>query len=140
MLTIQNRGQAIAHTNYWDSDHARRGYLYLTWNAGAARLLIPDVAKPLLHDMKNAQEVIVSRGPWTAHDHRDALELLWEDHTDTPFAIHLVAEQTDRLLPETDQGSGFVVTAWTRGGCKARWPGRYRVVDAIPCLQPWTTN
>lgn len=140
MLTIENRGQAIAKTNYWDSDHAQAGYLYLTWNAGASRLLIPDSQKPMLREMKSAREVIVSRGPWSAQGGRDALELLWEDDSDAPFCLHLVAEQTDRLLPDTDQGGGFVITAWTRGGLKQRWPGRYRTVDQIPCLQPWTAH
>ncbi|WP_252178334.1 hypothetical protein [Endozoicomonas sp. 4G] len=65
-------------------------------------------------------------------------ELMWEDGTDYPFAVHLVAEQTDRLIPDTQQGAGFDVAAWTRGGLKARWPGRYRVVDAIPDLRPWS--
>ena len=140
MLTISNKGQALADTTYWDSDHARAGLLYLTWNAGAARLLIPDTAKPMLREMKGAREVIVSRGPWTDQGNRDALELLWEDGSNEPFCVHLVAEQTDRLIPEYQQGGGFVVTAWTRGGLKARWPGKYRVVPQIPDLTPWSVQ
>lgn len=140
MLTIVNQGQAIASTNYWDSAHARAGYFYLSWNAGAARLLVPDAQKSALREMRVAQYVIVSRGPWSDQGGRDALELLWEDGTDTPFAIHLVAEQTDRWVPESDQGSGLVVTAWTRGGLKGRWPGRYRVVPRIPCLDAWSSH
>ncbi|MBK1719215.1 hypothetical protein [Thiocystis violacea] len=140
MFIIENRGQAIARTNYWGSDHARNGYLYLTWNAGAARLLVPDAAKAILRDMTGAREVLISRGPWPDQGGREALELLWEDDSDSPFAIHLVAEQTDRLIPEEQQGGGFAVAVWTRGGMKGRWPGRYRIVEAIPCLNPWTIN
>lgn len=140
MLIIENRGQAIAATNYWDSDHAKAGYFYLSWNAGAARILVPDVYKPALRDMRGAKYVIISRGPWTEQGGRDALELLWEDGSDSPFAIHLVTEQTDRLVPETDQGAGLTVTAWTRGGQKGRWPGRYRLVPRIPCLDAWSAH
>lgn len=140
MLEIRNQGQAIASTNYWDSEHARAGYFYLSWNAGAARLLVPDSQKAVLREMKGAREVIISRGPWIDQGGRDALELLWEDGSDSPFSIHLVAEQCDRLIPDTDQGGGFVVTAWTRGGLKDRWPGRYRVVPEIPCLEPWQAH
>ena len=64
--------------------------------------------------MQGAREVIVSRGPWVAQGRRDAVELLCEDDSDSPFCLHLVAEQCDRLLPETDQGGGFGVIAWTR--------------------------
>jgi hypothetical protein len=140
MLIITNHGQALADTNYWDSEHARAGLLYLSWNAGAGRLLIPDAAKSYLREMCSAREVIVSRGPWTDHGGRDALELLWEDNSNNPYCIHLVTEQTDRMLPDTDQGGGFVITAWTRGGLKGRWPGRYRVVPRLPDLSQWTNH
>ncbi len=43
---------------------------------------------------------------------RDALELLFEDNTDCPFSIHLVTEQCDRLVPETDQGAGWLPLAY----------------------------
>ncbi len=88
----------------------------------------------MLRELRGAREVIVSRGPWVSQGGRDALELLWEDGSAAPFAVHLVAEQTDRLIPAYQQGGGFVVTARTRAGQKGRWPGRYRVVAEIPCL------
>lgn len=78
----------------------------------------------------------VSREPWIDQGGRDALELLWEDKSDEPFVLHLVAEQTDRLIPDTQQGGGFVVTAWTRAGQKGRWPRRYRTSVATPILSP----
>lgn len=140
MLTIENQGQAIANTNYWDSDHARAGYCYLSWNAGAGRLLLPDGLKVMLPEMRGAKYVIVSRGPWREQGGREALELLFEDGGDTPFCIHLVAEQCDRMIPETDQGGGFVIAVWSRGGMKLRLPGKYRVVDEIPCLQAWSEH
>jgi hypothetical protein len=139
-MIIQNRGQSILTTDYWDSDHARAGYCFLSWNAGSGRVLIPDSQKALLREMKTAREVIVSRGSWHDQDGREALELMWEDDSDAPFCLHLVAEQCDRLLPDTDQGGGFVIAAWTRGGLKGRWPGRYRRVERIPYLEPWTTQ
>jgi len=140
MIKIGNRGQAIISTNYWDTEHASAGYFYLSWNAGAARLLVPDLQKPVLREMKNAREVIVSRGPWPEQGGREGLELLWEDGSDEPYCIHLVAEQCDRLIPETDQGGGFTVIAYTRGGEKGRWPGRYRIVPEIPWLRPWEAH
>jgi hypothetical protein len=63
MFEIINQGQSIQSTTYWDTDHARAGYFYLSWNAGTARLLVPDIQKPLLREMQGTREVIVSRGP-----------------------------------------------------------------------------
>ncbi len=48
MFFIENEGQAVAGTDYWQSVQAQAGYVYLSWNAGAARLLVPDAAKHLL--------------------------------------------------------------------------------------------
>lgn len=140
MLTIQNQGQAIVQTNYFDMEQARKGFFYLSWNAGAGRLLVPDAHIGLIPDMAAAEYVIVSRGPWRAQGNRDALELVFEDRSDSPFAIQLMAEQTDRLLPEQSQGGGFVILLQTRQGTHATLPGRYRVVPEIPCMEPWCAH
>lgn len=140
MLTIKNQGQTIVETNFFDLEQAKKGFFYLSWNAGAARLLVPDAHIDLVQDMKVAEFVIVSRGPWREQGNRDALELLFEDHSDIPFVIQLMAEQTDRLLPEEDQGSGFVVIVQTRQGAQATLPGRYREVAEIPCMEPWRAH
>jgi hypothetical protein len=139
-VRIENAGQRIIETDYWDSEHAQRGLMYLTWNAGAARLLLPDGIKGELREMRGARYVIISRGPWHEQGGRDALELLFEDGSDAPYVVHLVAEQTDRLLPEDNQGGGFAVTVWTRGGEKLRLPGKYREVETLPCLEPWSVQ
>lgn len=140
LFDIRNRGQTLVSTTYWDTEHARNGSFYLTWNAGAARLLVPEARAPMLREVARAREVILSRGPWVERGGRDALELLWEDDSDSPFALCLVAEQCDRLLPDAEQGGGFPVVAWARDGEKGRWPGRYRVVARVPWLRPWSAH
>lgn len=140
MLTIGNKGQAIADTNYWGSEHASKGLVFLSWNAGAGRLLIPDCQKPMLREMRSAKHVIVSRGPWTEQGGREALELLFEDGSESPFCIHMLEEQCDRRLPSTEQGGGFYIAVWTRGGMKLRLPGKYREVKQIPCMLPWNEH
>lgn len=134
-IIIGNEGQAIKQTNYWHTKHAAAGLVFLSWNAGAARLLVPESASNLLAEMKGAQYVIISRGKYAD---RDALEILFEDGSDAPFCIHIMAEQSDRMLPENDQGGGFVVTVWSPDGQKYGYNGKYRVVEALPCLDPWS--
>lgn len=140
MIEIHNSGPFITWTNYWDTPHAARGHFYLSWNGGAARLLVPDVCLPMLADMRTGREVIISRGPWPEGRKPDAFELLFEDGSNSPFAIHLGAEQTDRSLPTTDQGGGFEFVAYARTGRVHRWPARYREVARIPCLEAWTSH
>ena len=136
-ILITNDGPLLTSTNYWDIEHARAGLCYLTWNAGAARLLIPDSLLDELPAMKVCSYVIVSRGPWPAQGDRDGVELLFEDHGDEPFSLCLSSEQTDRLLPATDHNAHFALTGWTRTGQAFAHAGRYRVVAQVPCLEPW---
>lgn len=77
MFFIENEGQAVARTDYWQSVQAQAGYVYLSWNAGAARLLVPDAAKHLLREMRGAEYVIPGKyrvvenlpdvSPWSEH-------------------------------------------------------------------------
>ncbi|MGF7007942.1 hypothetical protein [Shinella sumterensis] len=137
MLEIENDGQAILSTNYWSSDFAARGLAYLTWNAGAARLLIPAIRRAWLRDMEGADSVIISVGPWSAARGKEGVELLFEDHSDSPFALHLSQEQTDRLLPASEVGKLFKVIVLCEHDDALHFPGLFRRVPAIPFLKPW---
>ncbi|MBI5815902.1 MAG: hypothetical protein HZB29_09865 [Nitrospinae bacterium] len=140
MIILQNDGAAVSGTNYWDSDPARAGYCYLSFNAGAARLLVPPPLEPAIGAMSTARLVIISRGAWPERERRDAYEVLFEDGSNNPYCIHLGAEQSDRLLPVEDHGADILVIVYARGGERLRLPGKYRIVDAIPCLKPWETR
>ena len=66
MFFIENEGQAVAGTDYWQSVQAQAGYVYLSWNAGAARLLVPDAAKHLLREMRGLSTSSSVRERWMA--------------------------------------------------------------------------
>jgi hypothetical protein len=140
VICIGNRGQAIASTNYWDCQAAKDGIFYLSWNAGAARLLVPDCQKHYVKEMRSAKHVVISRGPMPQHGRSIGLELLFEDNSDQPFVLMIPEDASDRRLPKTDQGSEFFITVWTRGGQKLRLPCRYREVEALPCLKAWASH
>ncbi len=138
MLEITNDGPLITATNFYDSEYAAKNLYFLSWNAGAGRLLVPDSRISDVKEMRTATYVIVSRGPWPERGRSEGIELLFEDGSDTPFCLHLSSpEQTDRLLPDVEQGGGFEVVAWSRQGRLATWPGKYRKVPLIPCLDAW---
>jgi|SRR4030042_65454 hypothetical protein len=136
-LTVENDGQAIVSTNYWQSDYAKRGFFYLTINAGAFRLLVPPSREGELADMLTASEVIVSRGPWPEHGKHDALELLFEDYSDSPYSLHITSDQVDRMPADADRHKTFVFAVWVQTGKVKEMPGRYRKVKYVPWLEPW---
>ncbi|WP_374834255.1 hypothetical protein [Paenochrobactrum pullorum] len=139
MITIGNQGQKIVTTNFWESELADRGYCYLSLNAGAARLLVPSSVKNLVREMKTAKYVVISRGPWPQANAEDALELLFEDHSDEPFCLHMTISQIQSLPSDAWLGEPFDLTVWTKLGQKLRIRAKYRKVPQIPYLKPWTT-
>ena len=142
-IRVDNRGPEIAATNYWTTPHAAQGLAYLTANAGTMRVLLPDaIAQDVLAAIKTSRLVILSRGPWTARGVRDAVEILLEDDSESPYALHVDARQTERLWGPADDGReipcSFWVPAPAEGARKAaELPCRLRHVDEIPCLRSW---
>jgi hypothetical protein len=137
-LQIKNHGQAIVASNYWDSELANDGNAFLSVNAGAFRLMLPDNQLAALADMRTGKLVIISRGPWPAQQRDDAIEVLFDDDSDSPFAIHIGTEQIDRLPLDANVGQQVTCTVWTRGPNLAlSLPARYRRSERLPDLRPW---
>jgi len=110
-FTFQNDGQILQYTNYFDSPEAQAGEFYLTWNAGVARLLVPDNQKYLLPEMRTAKcvEIIIIEC---------GLQIIFDDKTDMPFAIVIAKEQTDRVLSKSEVGKKCLFSVYIRLGEK----------------------
>jgi len=108
MIQIGNKGPDIASTNYWTTEHAARGFCYLSANAGTWRLLVPKVAEHLLPEMRTGNRVTIeksiqARGCW---------DLVFEDGSSSPFALTIDRRQVDRTI--TPGQCRFAV--WTESG------------------------
>ena len=142
MIEIHNNGQDILSTNYWQTEHSERGYLYCSINAGCFRLLIPPAQESQIPEMQTAREVIVSRGAWPEAGKLEAIEIMFEDDSDSPYCLHLGSEQLDQLPLDADrdrpgQPPRWKFSAHTRAGKAFELPCRYRVVKKIPYLKPF---
>lgn len=141
-IRVQNAGPDIVATNYWETDLPGRGLVYVSVNARCFRILMPDEFP--LDDLRLARMVVVSRGPWPSEALPDAVEILFDDGTASPFALHVSPGQIDRLPPPADSGRADLTRAiWTsgpNGPAKAlSFPAGYRTVARIPSLAPWET-
>ena len=136
-LIIENDGALIRQTNYWDSPMARNGKVFLTWNAKTGRLLLPDSQLNCLGEIRTASSVIVTRGPWPEVGKAEALEILFEDGSNSPFCFHIGSEQTDRLPPKSEHGRDISFTVWSRSALEVSLPAKFRMAPRIPCLDPW---
>ena len=143
MLRIENHGPLIVATNYWDLPEERLGKVLVSPNAGAFRVLLPRVAEPSLEDMKAGRECLVSRGPCPGMGLPDATEILFDDGTNSPFALHLSVAAWTTLPDPADVAKEWVLTAWTapRRGKPHKAlerPCWYRLSDLLPDLRPRT--
>jgi len=141
LLQIENHGPLLVASNFWESEQEAAGKFYLSTNAGAFRLLVPRSQEAAIAEMTTGKEVVVSRGPWPAVKRQDGLELLFDDFSDSPYALHLSIEAADRLPLDEDAGKEWLFTAWSaprrgRPHQVLQRPCWYRRVARIPCLQP----
>ncbi len=137
MLQIKNLKSSIISTNYWSTDYAMYGYYFLSINAGAFRLLVPDQHIKVIKEFATAEYCIISKGPAIAPASDFTLELLFEGHTQTPYMLCLSSEQVDRVPGKTDEGRCFPLTIWKNPCQKViEMDAYFRVVNRIPYLEP----
>lgn len=134
MIYVNNNGPELVATNYF---HQPIAPVYCSVNAGAIRILLPSLLEPYLRVMRTGKYVIITRGAWPAEGRSEGVELLFEDDTDEPFALHLGAESFDNLPGDPGDGE-WVVSVWTEGCIKRlQLPARWRRETLIPFMQPW---
>ncbi len=139
---FKNDGPELLETNYWDLEHAKKGYLHLSINAGCFRLLLPKAAGVSEEEMKSCSVVLVTRGPWPSEGKLDALEILFEDYSESPFMIHLSSQQCERMPLDSDrdrpgQNPKWMFALYNEEGKVFECPARYRKAKRIPYMKAW---
>jgi hypothetical protein len=122
LLQIKNDGPNIVETNFWDSDFAVRGLLYLSANAGVLRLLVPDSQLQYLAEMRTGRSAAIERSMFS----RTAVDIVFNDGTQTPFSVAIEPQQTDRTLKPGEA----TLAVWTRAGKQLELPCRIQPLPA----------
>lgn len=140
IIEISNSGPLIVSTNYWQSELCAKGMCCLSLNARAFRLLLPEALEEAIPDMATGKIAIISR---PRNPCRYDLEIMLDDGSESPYAIHLSAGQVINWPTREDDGrDDLEFTVWTKprrdGGPHQalRRPAAYRSVPSIPCLRP----
>jgi hypothetical protein len=108
MVTIENDGPLIRATNYWQTKHAAMGLCYLSGNAGAWRLLVPQRSENLLDEMCTGTRATIEPSIRL----ESCWDIVFEDGSDSPFSLTLDRRQVDRAM---DPGE-CRLTVWTELG------------------------
>jgi hypothetical protein len=141
MIITENHGPLIVSSTYWQSDLAAAGKLFVSVNAGAVRILVPPQQRELIEAARQSRYAVLSRGPWPDVGAAEAVEILFEDGSENPFALHLTPKSFDALPGEPEAGREWTVSLWTEKKGKAHRSVErichWRRVARIPCLEPW---
>lgn len=141
MIATQNHGPLILSSSYWGSEEERAGKIFCSTNAGAVRLLVPASKRELIEAARGSRYAILSRGPWPAAGLAEAVEILFEDHTDTPYVIQLSPESFDLVPAEPPTGREWVIALWDLKKGKphkaVERPCHWRRVPQLPWMKPW---
>jgi hypothetical protein len=139
MIQISNHGPLILSTNYWDSELAQAGKLFVSVNAGAIRVLLPPSRYGDLQDMRAGKACVLSRGPWPEQQLAEGIELMWDDGSEAPYALFLTPESFDMLPGEPQGGREWICAVYVaKDGRPHKSLERrchWRRVERIPCLE-----
>jgi hypothetical protein len=138
-IYLRNDGAKLLETNYWTTSYAGRGFCYLSPLGGALRLLIPEAQRAAIQEMRNAKYVIASFGFWPEAD-TEGVELLFEDDSSEPFALHLPVTLMERQIGSSDMGREVPFLAYSPAGLEFEMRVKLRRVPALPCLAAWEAS
>jgi len=135
MIIIQNKGPEIVKTNFWETEWNEAGRFYLSGHAGAFRLLVPDEHFHWHSEIQKAKEVVITQGIDRIQK-KEMVEILFDDHTNSPIVLGLAKVQTDWIGNSRPEGYPFFVYL---EGCflVARFTCYCRQAKTLPCLKPW---
>jgi len=139
-IVTDNRGKLIVSSTYWGSEYEKAGKVFVSVNAGAIRVMVPTTMHKAVDDWRAAKYAILSRGPWPEQSLPEAVEILWEDGSDNPYALHLPRESFDHLPSEPPAGRDWLITVWQlKEGKPHKALERtcyWRRVERLPWLKP----
>jgi len=59
MITVANDGPLLASTDYWQTEHAAKGLVYMTGNARAWRMLVPAAMADQLAEIRTGLPCLI---------------------------------------------------------------------------------
>lgn len=112
-MMIMNDGKILVDTDYWDGEMARRGLCFMSGNAGAWRLLVPDCLRDYLEEMNTTNYVEIELRKISGRN----MALIWfEDGSQTPFHLGIETRAIDRHIDRTNVEQPLMI--YTRDGLK----------------------
>lgn len=107
-ITIENEGPVITGTNFFESELNDAGKFFVSLNAGAVRLLVPDtMLRELKRELSLVKKVNLEKeGDWYF--------IVLDDGSKNPYTLQCLPNSFDRLPAKEDVGKAITFSAWGR--------------------------
>lgn len=132
LIRIENEGENILATNYFDLPSAQLGFFLLVRDAHVDRLLVPESQRHYIGEMKTGRHCVITSGIYRGHE---SIEIMFDDQSSSPFALYLSLDQSCGSARRRRGPSKLSV--WTRDGKAGEWTAYQRNGKKLPNLQPW---
>ena len=137
---VQNDGERLVESDYWDSEPAHKGLFFASFNAGHLRLLVPDSLHSTISEILTGKYAVVTHGLYSQSG-RYLYEIMFEDGSSSPYCLMISPSQFDREFSIAEAASQDRKLIVYRRGCVevTRMPVFFREAARLPCLKPLKT-
>jgi hypothetical protein len=140
-IFIKNEDHKIIETNYWETTPSKKGLYYMSLNAGYYRLLVPKNNDNFEKEISTAKYAVISRGAASQLNppRPDAFEIVFEDGTDSPYAIIMTPDYWDRYPGDEDEGWNgkmAIYCNYSKEPVLEFDKVYYRKAASLPCFDP----
>lgn len=106
--TIRNGEENISSV-YFGSDLELSGGFLVSFNKGALCLIWPRCRMNEVKEMMRSKEIIITT---CSHRPGESLEILFDDHSDKPYVLHMTNPSILTLLPAEPGGRPWTLSVW----------------------------
>lgn len=131
-----DNNKEVATTDYFETELAKKGLVYLSYCNGCIRMFIPELVEKHIPEMKTGKEIVISVSAKT-----NQIEIMFDDSSEAPFCINISKEMIDFAIWKKSHNKQVDFYAYTEDLKKVIDTKCYmRIVPSIPCRQPFNRN
>ncbi len=123
---------------FWNTEGAQKGFFHVGFDGRDFCLLVPDCQCADISEIRTGRHVVITLG-FHVGTGRTMYEILFEDGSSSPYALHILPEMFERPLSMAETASlARRLIVYTRGFVEvAAMSAYFREVETLPCLKPW---
>lgn len=97
-ISVINDGPYVKETNYFDSELAKSGVIYISWNANEGRLFLSELHRDAIAEITSVDVSHVLMRTGQLSFGLNGIELMFDDNSLAPYSITITDLASDRVI------------------------------------------